>query len=183
MTHTARMAGAVALLLAAACGGDATPSTSAPTTTLTTTPTTLVTTTTMHPTTTTVALDCQSYGDAMGAIAQSLLYQTFDAAAALGSQQGDDLADSLLTVSAEIERLADQIETLGTPLPGFEEAVGLMLEAMEMDMAGYTAAAEAARAGYDSALDDAVATVDAGFLLIMDANVALAAAQECSPEG
>jgi hypothetical protein len=148
---------------------------------MTTTPTTLATTTTttMPATTTTVALDCHSYGDAMGGIAQSLLYQTFDAAAVLG-RPGDEVADSLLTVSAEIGRLADQIEALGTPLPGFEEAVGLMLQAMEMDEEGYAAASEATRLGYDSALDDAVATVDAGFLLIMDANVALSAAQECS---
>jgi hypothetical protein len=137
----------------------------------------------MPPTTTTVALDCHSYGDALAAIGQSLLYQTFDAAAALQGQGGDDLADSLLRVSAEIESLADRIGTLGTPFPGFEEAVDLMLQAMEMDAEGYAAGSEAARAGYDSALDDAVATVDAGFLLIMDANVAMAAARECAPQG
>ncbi|MEX1208468.1 MAG: hypothetical protein WEE36_07690 [Acidimicrobiia bacterium] len=189
MAHTARIAGAVALLLVAACGGDATPSTSAPTTTPMTTPmttpttTTLATTTTMPPTTTTVVLNCQSYGEAMGATAQSLLYQTFDAGTAFERQQGDALADSLLKVSAEIARLIDEIGTLGTPLPGFEEAVGLMLQAMEMDEEGYAAASAAARAGDDAALDAAVATVDAGFLLLMDANVALSAAQACSPEG
>lgn len=185
MVRTARVVGAVALLLVVACGGDAAPSTSAPTSAPTTAPvpTTLATTTsTMPPTTTTVVLDCQSYGDALGAIAQSLLYQTFDAAAVLG-RHGDEAADSLLAVSAEIRRLADHIAALGTPLPGFEEAVDMMLRAMETDEEGYAAAAEATRAGDDAALADAVATVDEGFLLIMDANVALSAAQECSPDG
>ncbi|MEX0826175.1 MAG: hypothetical protein WD184_05435 [Acidimicrobiia bacterium] len=180
MAYTARVAGAVVLLLVAACGGDAAPSTTTPTTapTTTTLPATTTTTTT-PPTTTTVALDCHSYGDAMGGIAQSLLYQTFDAAAVLG-RQGDEAADALLTVSAAIGSLADQIEALGTPLPGFDEAVGMMLQAMEMDEEGYAAASDAARAGDDAALAAAVATVDEGFLLIMAANVALSTAQECS---
>jgi hypothetical protein len=58
-----------------------------------------------------------------------------------------------------------------------------MLQAIEMDEEGFAAASEAARADDQAALDAAIATVDEGFLVLMDANVALATAQECSPEG
>lgn len=183
MAHTSRLGGVVVLLLGAACGGsgDAAPSTSSATTT--SPPTTLAATTTLPPTTTTVVLDCHSYGEAMKGVAQSLLYQTFDAAAALERQQGDELADALLVASTAIGGLSGEIESLGEPPAGYDEAIALMIEAIEMDEEGYAAASDAARAGDPAALDDAIATVDEGFLILMDANAALAAAQECSPGG
>ena len=184
MAPTTRIRGVVVLLLVAACGGsgDTAPSTSAATTTPPpVTTTTLAATTTLPPTTTTVVLDCHSYGEAMKAVAQSLLYQTFDGAAALERQQGDELAESLLAVSTAIGALSGEVESLGEPPAGYDEAIALMLEAIEMDEEGYAAASDAARAGDQAALDDAIATVDAGFLVLMDANATLATAQECSP--
>jgi len=177
-----RVGGAVAMMvLIAACGSSegAAPTTVPPTTTAP--PTTLVTTTTLPPTTTT--LDCHSFGDAMRAIAQSFLYQTMEGGAALESQRGDQLADSLLAVSMTIGGLRNRIEGLGEPLAGFEEAVGIMLEAIEMDEEGYAAAADAARVEDQAALDAAVAMVDEGFWRLVDANVALSVAQGCSLQG
>jgi hypothetical protein len=183
VAQISRVGGAVALLLVAACGGsgEASPTTLPPTTASPST--TVTTTTTLPPTTTTIALDCHSFGDAMRAISQSFLNQTIDGGIAFERQQGDQLADSLLTISAQIGSLDDRIESLGEPPAGFDEAVELMLQAIAQAEGGYAAAAEAARAADQAALDDAVAIVDEAFWRLVDANVALATAQECAPGG
>jgi hypothetical protein len=173
VAQISRVGGAVALLLVAACGGsgEASPTTLPPTTASPST--TVTTTTTLPPTTTTIAR----------AISQSFLNQTIDGGIAFERQQGDQLADSLLTISAQIGSLDDRIESLGEPPAGFDEAVELMLQAIAQAEGGYAAAAEAARAADQAALDDAVAIVDEAFWRLVDANVALATAQECAPGG
>ncbi|HSM02354.1 MAG TPA: hypothetical protein VK960_07960 [Acidimicrobiia bacterium] len=172
---------AVLVVVVVACGGsgESAPTTLPPSTTP---PTTLsVPTTTAAPvTTTTVALDCAAFGQAMTGVAQSFLYQTFDGGAAFERQQGEALAASLEVVGATIAALREQIGALGEPPAGFENAITLMLEAIDLDEDGYSSAADAARAGDQIALDTAVATIDLGFQTLMSANVALAAAQECS---
>jgi hypothetical protein len=181
MTAKRMLTGAMTLLLVAACGGstETTPSTTlAPATTTTA----AAATTTVAPSTaTTVAeLDCQGFGEAMNAIAQSFLYQTFDGGAAFERQQGPQLAASLTVVSETIGGLRDQVTDLGDPLPGYEGAVDLMLQAIDLDEVGYADAAAAAAAGDATALDTAVAQVDQAFGILMSANVALSEAQACA---
>ena len=166
--------------MVAACGGSSgseTTTTQPPTTTTvaaTTTPTTL------PPTTTTVALDCAGFGAAMTSIAQSFLYQTFDGGAAFERKRGSELADALEVVSATIGDLGDQVAALGAPPSGYEAAVTMMLQAIDMDFVGYADAAAAARAGDEAALDLAVADIDQAFGILMNANVALSEAQACA---
>ena len=173
------------IVLIAACGGsgDTASTTTTPPTTLaptTTAPTTTTTTTTIAATTTTVVLDCAGFGAAMTAIAQSFLYQTFDGGAAFERKRGAELADSLQVVSDTIADLPDQIAALGEPPTGYEGAITVMLEAIEVDVAGYADAAAAARAGDEAALDAAVVVIDEGFGMLMSANVALSEAQACA---
>ena len=184
MDHSrARATRAVTLIvLIAACGGSGEtasttttpPTTGAPSTTM------APTTTTVAATTTTVALDCAGFGAAMNAIAQSFLYQTFDGGAAFERKRGAELANALQVVSDTIAALEDQINALGEPPAGYEGAIALMLEAIEMDVAGYADAAAAAGAGDEAALDAAVMVIDEGFGRLMSANVALSEAQACA---
>lgn len=174
------------MMLIAACGGSGAtasstlpPTTPPPSTTLAAT-TTLPPATTLSPTTTPIAPDCHSYGEAVRAISQSLLFQTFDGAAALQAQRGDELATSLLGVSVQIGSIPDQVASLGEPPPGFEEGIALMVEAIGHMEPGYAAARDATLTGDEAAFDDAIAAVDEGFNRLLDANEALATAMECS---
>jgi len=178
MRRTATVA--AVLVLVAGCGGSSGSETTTTQPPVTTTAPATTTTAAPTTTTTTVPLDCAGFGAAMTSIAQSFLYQTFDGGAAFERKQGAALADALEVVSEIIGDLGDQVAALGAPPDGYEGAVTMMLQAIDMDFVGYADAAAAARAGDEAALDLAVTNIDEAFGILMNANVALSEAQACA---